>query len=109
MSVIEQKCFAVSCDRCGHLYAEDFGPVHFASPEGAASYLREELWDTDWETDGEAWFCERCADSTGWNCDDCGKWFADAVAHHAGPIWTSCSECFALADVPSASGGKGPI
>lgn len=98
MSVVEQKCFAIACDRCGDLYEEGAGPVHFDTPERAEAYTLSGRWgDSVWETDGEAWFCEACADTTGWFCDDCMRWFPNAVAHHTSPGWTACNECFALA------------
>lgn len=101
MSVVEQKCFAIACDRCGDLYGELYeeraGPLHFDTPERAEAYLRDECWDSVWETDGEAWFCEACAGTTGWFCDNCLEWFPNTVAHHTPPGWTACNECFALA------------
>lgn len=97
MSVVEKTCFAVACDRCGDPYEEDEGPLHFATPESAAAYLRNVCWDTSGKSDGAAWYCEDCASVTGWVCDDCLDWFPTAVAHHTSPEWTACSECFALA------------
>lgn len=96
MSVVEQKCFAIACDRCGDLYEEGLGPVHFDTPESAGAFFRGEWLDSMWETDGEAWFCEACADTTGWFCDECMRWFPNAVAHHTSPGRNFCSECFAL-------------
>ncbi len=61
MSVVEKTCFAVACDRCGDPYEEDEGPLHFATPESAAAYLRNVCWDTSGKSDGAAWYCEDCA------------------------------------------------
>lgn len=97
MSVVEKTCFVVACDRCGDPYEEGDGPPHFATSESAAAYLRNVCWDTSWNSDGSAWFCEDCADVMGWVCDDCLGWFPNTVMRYTSLGRTACDECLTQA------------